>query len=73
MPNFKPYNYDQSTMGVINFEEQLTLDPFALTLHHLIDNSIDLWAFHKKFKNDTGGRAALDQHRQLHQCLSRCD
>lgn len=60
MPNFKPHNYDQSAMVVINFEEQLALDPFALTLHHLIDNSIDLSAFHDKYNNDAGGRAAYN-------------
>lgn len=58
MPNFKPHNYNQSAMVVVNFEEQLQLDPFALTLHHLIDNSIDLSAFYKHYKNDEGGRSA---------------
>ena len=60
MPNFKPDDYTQSTMVVINFEDQLALDPFALTLHHLIDNCIDLSAFYKKYKNDGGGRAAYN-------------
>ena len=58
MPNFKPDNYDQDTMLVINYLEQLELDGFALTLHHLIENKIDLSDFYKKFKNDKGGRAA---------------
>lgn len=60
MPNFKPHNYDQSAMVVINFEEQLALDPFALTLHHLIDNHIDLSVFYEKYSNDAGGRAAYN-------------
>jgi transposase len=60
MPNFKPDNYDQSAMVVINFEEQLELDPFALTLHHLIENSIDLSVFYEKYNNDAGGRAAYN-------------
>jgi transposase len=60
MPNFKPDNYDQSAMVVIIFEEQLELDPFALTLHHLIDNSIDLSVFYAKYSNDGGGRAAYN-------------
>ena len=58
MPNFKPQNYDQDTMVVVNFLEQLHLDPFALTLHHLIENKIDLADFYRKYKNDAGGRAA---------------
>ena len=60
MPNFKPHNYDQSAMVVINFEEQLELDRFALTLHYLIDNSIDLSVFYEKYKNDSGGRSAYN-------------
>lgn len=60
MPNFKPYNYDQTAMVVVNFQEQLQLDPFALALHRLIDHHIDLSAFHEKYKNDAGGRSAYD-------------
>ena len=60
MPNFKPHNYDQTAMIVVNFEEQLALDPFALTLHHLIENSIDLTVFYEKYNNDEGGRAAYN-------------
>lgn len=60
MPNFKPTNYNQDAFIVINFEEQLQQNPFALTLHHLIDHKIDLSAFHNKYKNDAGGRAAYD-------------
>ena len=50
MPNFKKYNYDQSTMVVINFEEQLQPNTFGFTLHRLIDNSIDLAVFYDKYK-----------------------
>ncbi|QIL90509.1 IS1182 family transposase [Microbulbifer sp. SH-1] len=60
MPNFKPYNYDQDAMVVINFEEQLQPNTFEFTLHHLIDNHIDLSAFYDKYKNDAGGRSAYD-------------
>jgi transposase len=60
MPNFRPDNYDQSVMMVLNFLDQLELDRFAFTLHHLIDNRIDLSAFHEKYKNDGGGRAAYN-------------
>jgi hypothetical protein len=47
-------------MVVLNFLDQLQLDRFALTLHHLIDNRIDLSAFYEKYKNDGGGRSAYD-------------
>jgi len=60
MPNFKVANYSQSSMIVINYEEQLQQNPFALTLHHLIDDKIDLSAFYEHYNNDSGGRAAYD-------------
>jgi len=60
MPNFKKYNYDQTAMVVINFEEQLQPRTFEFTLHRLIDNHIDLSAFYDKYKNDDGGRSAYD-------------
>lgn len=60
MPNFKKYNYDQTAMVVINFEEQLQPNTFEFTLHQLIDNHIDLSAFNDNYKNDAGGRTAYD-------------
>lgn len=60
MPNFKPYNYDQTAMVVVNFEEQIQPNTFEYTLHHLIDNHIDLSEFYEKYKNDGGGRSAYD-------------
>jgi transposase len=60
MPNFKKYSYDQTAMVVINFEEQLQPNTFEFTLHRLIDNHINLSAFHDKYKNDYGGRCAYD-------------
>jgi transposase len=60
MPNFKRYNYNQDAMVVINFEEQLQPGTFEFTLHHLIDNHIDLTAFYDKYQNDAGGRSAYD-------------
>ena len=60
MPNFKKYNYDQDTMIVVNFEEQLQPNTFEYTLHKLIDNHIDLSAFYEKYSNDSGGRSAYD-------------
>jgi transposase len=60
MPNFKKYNYDQTAMVVINFEEQLQPNTFEFTLHRLIDNHIDLSTFYDKYKNDAGGRSAYN-------------
>ncbi|WP_396586353.1 transposase [Bermanella sp. R86510] len=60
MPNFKHYNYDQTAMVVINFEEQLQPNTFEFTLHQLVDHHIDLSAFYDKYSNDNGGRSAYD-------------
>ncbi|WP_226649085.1 transposase [Microbulbifer variabilis] len=60
MPNFKHYDYNQDAMVVINFEEQLQPETFEFTLHHLIDDHIDLSVFHKKYQNDSSGRTAYD-------------
>jgi len=60
MPNFKKYNYNQDAMVVANFETQIQPGAFEFTLHHLIDNHIDLAAFHDKYTNEHGGRSAYD-------------
>ena len=60
MPNFKKYSYDQTAMVVVNFKDQLRPNTFEFTLHHLIEDHINLSAFHEKYKNDGGGRTAYD-------------
>ena len=60
MPNYKPYNYDQSSMVVINYQEQLQPGTFEHSLHHLIDTQMDLSIFYPRYKNDDTGRPAYD-------------
>lgn len=60
MPNFKKYSYDQTAMVVVNFKDQLRPNTFEFTLHHLIEDHINLSAFHEKYRNDGGGRTAYD-------------
>ena len=60
MPNFKKYSYNQDSMVVINFEEQIQQHPFAFSIHKLIDQYIDLSCFYEKYSNDKGGRSAYD-------------
>ncbi|MBN7799187.1 transposase [Parahaliea mediterranea] len=60
MPKFKAYNYNQDTMVVINFKEQLQPGTFEHAIHFLIDNKLDLSLFDKHYKNDDGGRPAYD-------------
>ena len=60
MPNFKKYHYNQDSMVVINFEQQIEQNPFAYSVHRLIDETVDLSAFYEKYSNDRGGRSAYD-------------
>ena len=60
MPKYIPYDYSQSAMVVINFEEQLVEGTFEYTLHHLVNDQLDLSIFHPHFKNERTGRPAYD-------------
>ena len=60
MPNFKHYDYSQTSMVVINFEEQIQPGTFEYALHHLINDRLDLSIFYSKYNNDSGGRIAYD-------------
>src|SRR5690554_2115671 len=60
MPRFKPYNYDQDAMVVINFREQLQPGTFEHAVHYLIDHKLDLSIFHPNYRNDDTGRVAYD-------------
>ena len=51
MPKFKAYNYNQDTMVVVNFKEQLQPGTFEHAIHFLIDNKLDLSLFDKHYKN----------------------
>jgi transposase len=60
MPNFKPYNYDQTTMIAINFEEQLRAGTFEYAIHHFVDSKLDTSIFYPNYKNKDTGRKAYD-------------
>jgi len=60
MPKYKPYNYDQISMVVINYQEQLQPGTFEYSLHHLIDQQMDLSIFYPRYKNEETGRPAYD-------------
>ena len=60
MAKFKSYDYNQTSMVVINFEEQLQPGTFEHAIHYLIDERLDLSVFHPQYKNDGGGRPAYD-------------
>lgn len=60
MPNFIPYNPNQSSMVVINFLDQLQPGTFEHAIHYLIEERLDITIFHPMYKNDATGRFAYD-------------
>lgn len=60
MPKFKHYDYNQSSMIVINYADQLQPGTFEHAIHHLIDSKLDLSIFYPAYANDDGGRPAYD-------------
>ncbi len=58
MPNYIPYDHNQDTMIVINFQDQLQPGTFEHALHFLVENKLDLSIFHAYYANDKTGRAA---------------
>jgi len=60
MAKFLPYDYNQSSMVVINFNDQIQTGTFEHAVHHLVDNKLDLSLFEQVYKNDDCGRPAYD-------------
>lgn len=60
MPRYKPYDYNQSKMVVVNYEAQLQPGTFEHALHHLVDKKLDLSIFDSNYHNDNTGRPAYD-------------
>lgn len=60
MAKYIPYDYNQSSMVVINFNDQIQTGTFEFAVHHLVDNHLDLSLFEQSYKNDDNGRPAYD-------------
>ena len=60
MPKFKAYNYQQTELIALNFEDQLQPGTFEYALHYLIEHKADLSFFHERYCNDDTGRSAYD-------------
>ncbi len=60
MPKFLSYDYSQSSMVVINFQDQLQPGTFEHAVHYLIDTKLDLSVFYPRFRNEETGRPAFD-------------
>ena len=58
MPRFKPYNYDQDAMVVINYRHQLQPGTFEYAVHYLIEHKLDLSVFYPRYSNEDTGRQA---------------
>lgn len=60
MPNFIPYNYNQDSMVVINYLDQLQPGTFEHAIHFLVDNKLDLSVYFSAYNNSDNGRPAYD-------------
>ena len=60
MARFKHYDYNQTSMVVINYQDQLQPGSFEYALHYLVSEKLDLSAFHQPYRNDSEGRPAYD-------------
>ncbi len=60
MAKYIPCDYNQSSMVVINFNDQIQTGTFEHALHHLVDTKLDLSLFEAVYRNDDNGRPAYD-------------
>lgn len=60
MAKYKHYDYNQSKMLPINFNEQILPGSFEYTLTYLIEHELDLKRFESRYKNDQCGAPAYD-------------
>ena len=59
MLKYIPYNYNQTSMVVINFSYQPQSGTFKNAVHYLVDNEFDLSCFDATFYNDDNGRPMM--------------
>lgn len=60
MPRFIDYDYNQTVMLPVAFENQILPGTFEHTVHYLVDHQLDLSIFNSKYHNDDAGRPAYD-------------
>jgi len=60
MPRFIDYDYNQTVLLPITFENQILPGTFEHTIHYMVENVLDLSIFDFKFKNVDTGRPAYD-------------
>ena len=60
MARYKDYDYNQSKLIPVNFDEQILPGSFEYTLSYLIEHEMDLSVFDDRYRNDETGRKAYD-------------
>lgn len=60
MARYKDYDYTQAKLLPITFSHQILPGTFEYTLHHIVENELDLSIFESKYKNDETGAPAYD-------------
>jgi len=60
MARYKHYDYGQTKLLPVSFEQQILPGTLEYTLNELIDNEIDLTVFEERYRNDEGGAPAYD-------------
>jgi transposase len=60
MPRYKKYDYSQSQLLPVNFNEQILPGTLEYTIHYIVDNKIDMSRIEKRFHNEEIGAPAYD-------------
>jgi transposase len=60
MAKYKYYDYSQSVLIPVSFEEQLMSGTLEFAIHTLVETRMDLSIFAGRYKNDETGRSAYD-------------
>jgi transposase len=60
MARYKHYDYRQTKMLPVSYEQQILPGTFEHTLSYLIDEKVDLSVFEARYKNDETGAPAYD-------------
>jgi transposase len=60
MARYKHYDYRQSKLLPVSFEEQILPGSFEQTLCYLVDHELDLSVFEERYSNDEEGAPAYD-------------
>ena len=60
MAKYKTYDYSQSVLLPVSFEEQLMPGTLEFAIHTLVETRIDRSIFDNRYENDETGRLAYD-------------